>query len=144
MEEETEGCVKWWFRKRQKNQQQCGVETAGKKWLPENKRGLGQTLNETWHPNDCEAQKLSSPHLSPVVLLPTFCQDVSNYTLLITMIWGFVCTILFWVSFSFYLSWCSRWFIKHPVIIKHWLIVCECVCVYVLVCLQVIIWCCDR
>ena len=32
------------------------------------------------------------------------------------------------VSLSSYLSWRSRWFIKHPVIIKHSLIVCECVC----------------
>lgn len=32
------------------------------------------------------------------------------------------------VSSSFYLSCCSRWFIKHPVIIKHSLIVCERVC----------------
>lgn len=31
------------------------------------------------------------------------------------------------VSFSFRLSCCSRWFIKHPVIIKHSLIVRECV-----------------
>lgn len=32
------------------------------------------------------------------------------------------------MSLSSYLSWRSRWFIKHPVIIKHSLIVCECVC----------------
>lgn len=70
-------------------------------------------------------------HLSPVVLLPTFFRDVGNYTLLITAIWGIcVYDFVFSVSFSFYLSWCSRWFIKHPVIIKHSLIVCESVCLY--------------
>lgn len=61
-----------------------------------------------------------------------FFQDFGSDTLLITMIWGccFFCAYDFvWsASFSFYLSWCRRWFIKHPVIIKRSLIVCECVC----------------
>lgn len=38
------------------------------------------------------------------------------------------------------LSWCNRCFIKYCMIIKHFVIVS--VCVYVLVCLQVISWCC--